>query len=742
MLSLLFTFEVGALLTWWHHSSVLLPSFVLLVTWLSICLHCVEAPCLSHTFWVQRTSQGCGRFVRRMSSQVSSFWLVLILVSQCRVGEAANPGPLQDTGFTLGAFNPSGLASKASLVCNQMSHGDVWAVSETHLCPQSLRAFRAGLSFERSDFTCVSGFPAPPRLTACSAGTWKGVAVLSKHPVRKVMAGWPKQVEQSSRVVAAATCVRDLWIHVGVLYGETEGKLHPRYLQTNEMLLNALATQLCTLTKGLRVVAGDFNVLHQSIPAFQLLERAGFRDIQQLAWERWGIPIQKTCKGKTRKDFCYLSPELQTMLVGVQVIPHVFADHSILQGQFATVSHQVPRTIWSPPQSFPWPSQFQVSPDFWRLSEGTVDSRYEQLWGHIETSAAKEVPVKVPKSCLGRARECYTRVVKGSTVAPLRASRAGDVTPHFHGQNQKHVQLFKQVRRLQHYVRHARNKPIPGHTDHGHKLWASILDAKGFLPCFSQWWRQTKHRVPHAPVVCPCTPPSGEVAQAIFDSVVLSLRTFETTLQKQSSQYARARRAKDPNLVFQDLKEGGSMGSEVFIAPTQAKVESFDPEEGRVVLDRPVQWNLQEPVVCHGKPLSVIFADHDCLWIEGSIDVTPDTFVSQQVFHGELPKLMNAFAEYWLQRWDKHRHVPHSQWQQILAFARAHLPRHSFDWDPLNPSSLQVALKQKRKRTSKGLAFLCLICVPCHSPLWPTSVICFLKLNEPASGLSAWSPAG
>jgi hypothetical protein len=58
----------------------------------------------------------------------------------CRVGEATNPGPA-NSQFILGAFNPSGLKGKGPYIVSQLAEGDLWAISETHLCSQSLQAF-------------------------------------------------------------------------------------------------------------------------------------------------------------------------------------------------------------------------------------------------------------------------------------------------------------------------------------------------------------------------------------------------------------------------------------------------------------------------------------------------------------------------------------------------------------------------------------------------------------------------
>ena len=51
----------------------------------------------------QRSSRFCPRLA----------WCILVLLFDCRVGEASNPGPPLEDNFVMGAFNPSGLRGKA-----------------------------------------------------------------------------------------------------------------------------------------------------------------------------------------------------------------------------------------------------------------------------------------------------------------------------------------------------------------------------------------------------------------------------------------------------------------------------------------------------------------------------------------------------------------------------------------------------------------------------------------------------
>ena len=77
---------------------------------------------------------------------------LLVTMTSLRIGEASHPGPQegQDQPFYMGTFNPSGLRNKAQFVSENLSFGDLWSVSETHLNRFDLVDFRKGLHFAHS----------------------------------------------------------------------------------------------------------------------------------------------------------------------------------------------------------------------------------------------------------------------------------------------------------------------------------------------------------------------------------------------------------------------------------------------------------------------------------------------------------------------------------------------------------------------------------------------------------------
>ena len=97
------------------------------------------------------------------------------------------------------------------------------------------------------------------------------------------------------------TLVDDLWVHGGIMYVEPDAHAYPDHLRNSDQLLYHLSSRICRLLSGPRFVAGDFNQELGTLDSFEMLRRAGFRELQDLALDRWGILPKPTCKGKTRK---------------------------------------------------------------------------------------------------------------------------------------------------------------------------------------------------------------------------------------------------------------------------------------------------------------------------------------------------------------------------------------------------------------------------------------------------------
>lgn len=616
-----------------------------------------------------------------------------------RIGEARNPGPCSSQQFVLGSCNPSGLNYKAQYVSTHVGQCDVLAVAETHLSTKGMQSFRSSLKFHSSQFkACVGGHPVPHD---CSNGRWKGVAVLAAHPTRVLPQSWPPEIAESARAMIAATLVNNAWVTGGVMYGEPDGHLHPAHRMHNEVLLQHVAGHVCHLARGFRYVAGDFNELLDSLPAFQILYQAGFKDLQTLALERFGQTVANTCKHKTRKDFLFISPELQDLLLGVDVVQDIFPDHAVLLGRFQSLSAQVPVMKWFVPSPFPWPKQFHVDAHLWSKQSTTATERYVALWRHIECQAASQVPFVVPNNAFGRGQTLAPKPVRCPAHAPLRTSRKGDFQPQFHGVSWRHAQWTRQVRRLQAYSRFMSSTKQPRDVVQGAQMWSAIVHAKGFVPSFPAWWSSCSHVTHGAPSMCPRVPPDEAIARAMYESLVVATRALEAQLIKSSRQYAKLRRAKNPNLIFQDVKDASLGGPELLACSLVSEIESIDETQSVLVLSRAQDWTDQ-PILCNGSVLPVIHADLDGLWLESVEGLSPGMSVSQVLVKGTIQDLSREFLSTWKQRWQRHADIPPERWLDIVNFAKHQLPAGSFTWPSLDVSSLQQVISAKKSRTSAG----------------------------------------
>lgn len=175
---------------------------------------------------------------------------------------------------------------------------------------------KAGLWTANSPYRyCVGGHPCPLRPHSEHVGSWTGVSVLSKHPTRAIPVQIDPDVFKSSRIQLTTTLCYDLWTSGAVaIYGEPPGVSHQNAAAHTDTLVQTAIDSVASMT-GLRFVGGDFNFEQGSLESFERLEHLGFRDLQSIAESRWGLAPQLTCKGSTRKDFLYISPELQQLLV-------------------------------------------------------------------------------------------------------------------------------------------------------------------------------------------------------------------------------------------------------------------------------------------------------------------------------------------------------------------------------------------------------------------------------------------
>lgn len=183
---------------------------------------------------------------------------------------------------------------------------------------------------------------------------------MSTEPSRVLECEWDSEKFASSRIQAASFFVGSTWIKGGVAYGYANQFANVDVRSNTNSLLTEVISHLQPDQPGLKFLGGDFNQLPRVLDSLRDLESKGWIDIQDLAWQRWKIVPSDTCKHCTRKDFLYLSPALQELVIAVHNQYELFPDHSTL---FATI-----RKPGNDPQIFTWfkfrvtllPSQMDV----------------------------------------------------------------------------------------------------------------------------------------------------------------------------------------------------------------------------------------------------------------------------------------------------------------------------------------------------------------------------------------------
>eukprot|EP00438_Fugacium_kawagutii_P034754 Skav221193 [mRNA] locus=scaffold3557:101113:110462:+ [translate_table: standard] len=611
---------------------------------------------------------------------------------RCRVGEAKTPGPKKPVDWSIAVCNPSGVLGKtASLASLEV---ELLAISETHLTSTSKKMFQSSLQANSNHRFVATGHPMQARYVDQVAGQWSGVATTASVPCRPLCANWPPDLYETGRVLLTGAFVGDVWITGGLVYGYPQSKCHKNPLQRTSAMLSFLAEHLLTVATGPRYFCGDWN---HDIDAFEVTElhtRCGWKEVQVLQHQLHGTPIQHTCKGKTRKDFLWLSQELQACFVSCEVLHEVFSDHSVLKTSFRMDTSHIRRFVWPTPQQVPW-NLVSKQPETTEFPPGTDPTvQYQLLWERQETCAAAELGVQWKSSMAGRGHQSKPRMVQG-WVPPPRKGRSGDPQPDFFGYHIQHSRWIKQLRRLDNYVRWAEHhwslEPSSQH-DHGHRLWTSILTATGFSPSFADWWKGREFHGLGDVASLPVLMPNHAIAAKMLEMFTCEVRWFEQLLRGNKRIFQQHKHQVNPNLIYRDVKRPTPEPVTSLLHRATTKVVEIDPDDVALLVDPPQQFDPE-----------VVQATPDKLFVEDVTSAREFDTVEQTRPMGKLQDIFEAFHIQWRRRWCRHDGLPSSHWREIVEFSVATLPRHECVLPSMTPDLLRAEVSHKKPRTACGL---------------------------------------
>ena len=466
---------------------------------------------------------------------------------------------------------------------------------------------------------------------------------------------------------------------------------------------------------GPRFLAGDFNLLPSELHLLDQWRALGFREVQDIFWERAGIEPRPTCKHCTRKDYLFLSPELQEALVSFHLDDTIFPDHSVLSASFQLGSSSIPRLLWRMPRQRAPSKDAGVLPDdpsnpplqdFHLQLARNPSQAYRDLAGRFENRLSSFYESKgLPTLTKAERGRACTEQVKGvrAPPVPVRKARQGEVEATYFGGGVRHSHWFKQLRRMQALVQslYKQGSSLSA-REHRASLWHSIVCAPGFGCSFHSYWPTREIQLACDPVVVPDAIPALEEAQALFRSFQVNVEALERKLNKTRSQEAKARRQMNPFLIFKDLHDAPAKPVARLVTGTSSTVQAVDPTEAAVELSPEASFMPEAPVWIDGQQYQVVHSEPDKLWVHPSPEVREGARVSQESFIGDLQGLFAAFGQEWSRFWTRHSQDRPERW--TAAIQDSHLPAvPEMRLPPITSAQWRAAVRKKKHYSAAGL---------------------------------------
>ena len=429
-------------------------------------------------------------------------------------------------------------------------------------------------------------------------------------------------------------------------------------------------------------------------------------EVQSWADEMFGVSPGPTCCQVSRKNFVYLSPQLQTLLRSCK-----FPDHSTLLGLLQWPSNAPPIPSWPKPQDIDYsqltPAQIAsvscAEADIYTDPTAQYSAICQQFEHHVsQVRMAKHLPSSLTSTQLGRG-QTLTRVFRKPHVSPIKPARPGDVHPTVNSWSLLHCRWLTQCRRVDNYVKHVRKgNTSPTATEHRASLWKSSCTAKGFSGPFPMWWNQLALQDPSMLPWMPVAPPALPVAEHIQQYLTKAFRTFEQQLITRRVAAARTTRSQDINRVFRDVRRPMPVPVTMLVAKSSATVETVE-DEGSVIVDNsePIQQATVLETRCG--PMHVIHIEDNQVWFTCPHALQPGDVLAEVRMKGQLHEVHEAFIQEWTRRWDRHRHLPPDHWQEVMDLTSQLLDCLTMELQPISLSRWKQAIRAKKSRSATRL---------------------------------------
>ena len=667
----------------------------------------------------------------------SRFWTFCVFFFVfIRVGEATVPGPRAmspdsffdapvwtlpgQPDFCIGVGNPSGINNKLHTLDFFPKGWFHLAETQASRAQQSLvqSHLRAVSARQQRNLRCCVGAPAPLRPGSQHAGSWTGVMNFADCHLRQVPSFWPSGEYSSGRVMMTVAHVGHLQISAATVYCPAHGPSFPQATELAESLLEPITEALVFGRAGARIICGDFNAPAGSLRQMNIWRSQGWVELQELMHGLHSVTPRPTCKSSTAPDQLWCSPEIVHLISNI-ALWQIYPDHDMLLAGIHLPNLPRDTLQWHLPGHIPWN---HLSQDLWTsnsdvgsvfpsnvwpagglpLSESDVSdglrgldstSAFQAWSGRFEKAASScmvHPTAKADRSYYGRGQMTKPKL-RRSVYAVPKHSRQGEVQQTCGFLNRAVARWFKQLRRLLSYVHAVRSANSSSNFMSRAALWHSILKAAGFEKGFESWWKDRPVQLQGTPNAIPRYPPDEVIASLLYDDFCHNYRQFESWQLQRRRSSCQAKMLSTTRGLFAVTKKPAKDTLDCLEDRFAQPIQVIDAQAGIVQVpdafpsENITHWTLQDqPAIV--RPLAEGYqVDTDYLLVN-------DQVLTCHIAVHDTATIHNRLIDLWSPRWNKHKEVPAQHWNQICAFARAHIQHESFELPAITAQDFRRAV--------------------------------------------------
>lgn len=213
-----------------------------------------------------------------------------------------------------------------------------------------------------------------------------------------------------------------------------------------------------------------------------------------------------------------------------------------------------------------------------------------------------------------------------------------------------------------------------------------------------------KHRVVKLQGASPDIPiqvPALAALEIMYQDYQANYRGFEKWNQEQRKKSLQTKLASSVSRTFQTVRDNFRAPLETLVDKIEAPILQVDPATCAVQVDIAIEGKTILYWTLDGSPVQVRQHDSDlCVETDGLLRTGQKLACHCMV--ADRDDIHDRLCQLWLPRWQKHLDTPDAQWDRIIAFANAYLPKGSYTLPSWSLADWQNGVHNFRERTATG----------------------------------------